>query len=151
MLSKNKANVKSNYPFAIVAINITLLLGEQLGLRDHKYVSSFRMNKMIISYIRDDTLTLMVTVIDIIRICSRRYLSQPVGYWDLFNDSNSFFELFCICFLHVDNIWTFRNAIRADFAKIIGEGNDHMLYQYSQHLLVSIVLNFVIASRFGSL
>lgn len=37
MVTKNKANVKANYPFAIVGVNITLLLAELFHLRDHKY------------------------------------------------------------------------------------------------------------------
>jgi hypothetical protein len=85
MLTRNKANIKANYPFAIVGINITLLLGELLSLRDHKY------------------------------------LSAQSGYWELFEDGNAFFELFCVCFLHIDSVWTNRKATRADFAKIIGE------------------------------
>ena len=36
MLQANKVNTKTNYPFAIVGINITLLLGELLNLRDQR-------------------------------------------------------------------------------------------------------------------
>jgi hypothetical protein len=36
MLKSNKTNTKTNYPFAIVGINITLLLAELLNLREHR-------------------------------------------------------------------------------------------------------------------
>jgi hypothetical protein len=36
-LLENKANIKTNYPFAIVSINLTLLLIELFQLRDYKY------------------------------------------------------------------------------------------------------------------
>ncbi len=36
ILQENRANVKTNYPFAIVAINLTLLLIELFSLRDEK-------------------------------------------------------------------------------------------------------------------
>ena len=35
-LNKNKANIKTNYPYAIVVINLTLLLADLLSLRDNK-------------------------------------------------------------------------------------------------------------------
>lgn len=38
MIERNKQNIKSNYPFAIVAVNITLLLSEILNLRDQQYL-----------------------------------------------------------------------------------------------------------------
>ena len=38
MIERNKQNIKTNYPFAIVAVNITLLLGEILNLRDQQYL-----------------------------------------------------------------------------------------------------------------
>jgi hypothetical protein len=34
MVDENRANVKTNYPLAVVAVNITLLLAELLHLRD---------------------------------------------------------------------------------------------------------------------
>jgi hypothetical protein len=34
---KNKANIKTNYPFAIVGVNLTLLLAELFSLRDNRY------------------------------------------------------------------------------------------------------------------
>mmetsp|Transcript_1221 Transcript_1221/g.1373 ORF Transcript_1221/g.1373 Transcript_1221/m.1373 type:complete len:399 (+) Transcript_1221:184-1380(+) len=40
MLNANKVNTKTNYPFAIVGINITLLLAELLNLRDQRYLST---------------------------------------------------------------------------------------------------------------
>jgi hypothetical protein len=36
MLHRNKANIKTNYPYAVVGVNITLLLAELLNLRDNK-------------------------------------------------------------------------------------------------------------------
>jgi hypothetical protein len=36
MMQANKANVKTNYPFAVVGVNLTLLLAELLNLRDNK-------------------------------------------------------------------------------------------------------------------
>lgn len=36
MIKKNKANIKVNYPFAIVGINICLLLAEHLNIRNGK-------------------------------------------------------------------------------------------------------------------
>ena len=40
MLQANKINTKTNYPFAVVGINITLLLAELLNLRDQRYLST---------------------------------------------------------------------------------------------------------------
>jgi hypothetical protein len=40
MLQRNKENTKLKYPFAIVGVNITLLLAEVLNLRDQKYLSA---------------------------------------------------------------------------------------------------------------
>ena len=40
MLARNKSNVKSNYPFAAVAVNVTLLLAEVFHLRGSKYLST---------------------------------------------------------------------------------------------------------------
>jgi len=84
-IEKNKANVKTNYPYAIVAVNLTLLLADLINLKDNKY------------------------------------FSEKAGYWGVFEDPTAFFEIFCMCFHHVDSIWTHRNAVRADFGKIIGE------------------------------
>ena len=58
MIEKNKQNMKSNYPFAIVGVNLCLLLIDLLNLRDHKY------------------------------------LTTQAGYWEVFEDKNSFFEVF---------------------------------------------------------
>ena len=30
-------------------------------------------------------------------------------------------QVFCLCFLHIDAVWTERGAVRTDFGKIIGE------------------------------
>ena len=30
-------------------------------------------------------------------------------------------QVFCICFMHIDAVWTQRNAVRTDFGSIIGE------------------------------
>jgi len=40
MLARNKANVKQNYPFAVVAVNVTLLLAELFYLRGNNYLSA---------------------------------------------------------------------------------------------------------------
>ncbi len=50
-----------------------------------------------------------------------RYLETPQEYLHLFEDDNAFFEIFCMCFLHVDSVWVNRKAVRTDFGKIIGE------------------------------
>jgi hypothetical protein len=57
MIEKNKQNMKSNYPFAIVGVNLCLLLIDLLNLRDQKY------------------------------------LSAQAGYWEIFEDKSSFFEV----------------------------------------------------------
>eukprot|EP01038_Epipyxis_sp_PR26KG_P004187 gene4187-5958_t len=85
MLLKNKENKKTNYPFAIVGVNITLLLSELLYLKDGKY------------------------------------LNVSTNFWELFRDSEAFYQIFNICFIHVDSLWTYRQSVRADFGKIIGE------------------------------
>lgn len=36
MLASNRANTKSNYPFAIVGVNLTLMLAELFHLKDHR-------------------------------------------------------------------------------------------------------------------
>jgi hypothetical protein len=41
MLSNNKNNVKTSYPFAIVGVNITLLLADLFGLKDQKFFYFF--------------------------------------------------------------------------------------------------------------
>lgn len=38
MLANNRENIKSKYPFAIVAVNVTLLLTEVFNIRDQKYL-----------------------------------------------------------------------------------------------------------------
>ena len=50
-----------------------------------------------------------------------RYLTVQSNYWTLFEDPTAFFEMFCICFQHIDAIWTYRKSTRSDFGKIIGE------------------------------
>ena len=86
MLEANKANAKTKYPFAIVAINITLLLVELLHLRDNGYMGL-----------------------------------QGVGYWAVFEDPSAFYEIFCLCFFHMNATWVQRQAVRTDFGKLIGE------------------------------
>mmetsp|Transcript_39633 Transcript_39633/g.40399 ORF Transcript_39633/g.40399 Transcript_39633/m.40399 type:complete len:399 (+) Transcript_39633:91-1287(+) len=85
MLQANKTNVSTNYPFAVVGINITLMLADIIGLKDAKY------------------------------------LSIQSSYWELFENRNSFYEMFCICFLYLDNIWTSRKAVRGVFGKLMLE------------------------------
>ena len=84
MLERNKANTKTNYPFAIVGVNVTLLLTEVLNLRDQKY------------------------------------LATSAGYWEIFENTFAFYEIFCAIFFHIDTIWTSSRATRTDFSKIIG-------------------------------
>lgn len=86
MVEANKTNTKTKYPFAIVVINITLMLTELLHLRDNGYMSL-----------------------------------QGIGYWDLFEDPCAFYEIFCMCFFHMNGAWTQRQAVRTDFGKLIGE------------------------------
>ena len=86
MLQKNQANLKANYPFAIVGINLTLLLIDLLNLRDHKYLTT-----------------------------------QGVKYWSTFDDDAAFFELFCLAFLYMDDLWRSQQAVRSDFGRLIGE------------------------------
>ena len=85
MLINNRENVKAKYPFAIVAVNVTLLLSELFNIRDQKY------------------------------------FGVQANYWAMFEDVNSFFEVFCATFFHIDSTWTIRNATRAHFASIIGD------------------------------
>ena len=40
MLNAQKPNAATNYPFAIVGINITLLLATIISLKDQKYLSA---------------------------------------------------------------------------------------------------------------
>lgn len=86
MVQANKVNTKTKYPFAIVGVNITLLLAELLHLRDNKYM-----------------------------------FKQGVGYWALFEDPTAFFEMFSLCFFHMNATWVQRQAVRADFGKLVGE------------------------------
>ncbi len=83
-LLRNKVNSKSNYPYAIVGVNLTLLLADLLSLKD------------------------------------QRYLSEQRSFWMLFEDPTAFFEIFCVCYHHIDSTWTYRKAVRSEFAKIIG-------------------------------
>jgi hypothetical protein len=50
-----------------------------------------------------------------------RLSSSKEPYGALFADPAAFNEVFCTCFLHIDAVWTQRNAVRTDFGKIIGE------------------------------
>lgn len=88
MLAQNKENVKTKYPFAIVVVNVTLLLAEVLNIRDQKY------------------------------------LSVSANYWAMFEQQNAFFDIFCFCFFHIDNVWLQRSAVRSQFGGIIGECKD---------------------------
>ena len=36
-------------------------------------------------------------------------------------DSNAFYDVFCLAFLHVDHLWQSKNAIRSQFGQIINE------------------------------
>lgn len=85
VLQANRVNTKTKYPFAIVCVNITLLLAEILNLRDCKYMSS------------------------------------QAGYWSMFEEQEAFFDMFCICFFHMNATWVARQAVRADFGRLIGE------------------------------
>lgn len=85
MLEKNKANIKANYPFAIVGINLTLMLIELFHLRDSNFAHT------------------------------------KTNFWSLFEEPFAFYEVFCLCFLHLDQMWVSRNSTRADFGKLIGE------------------------------
>ena len=40
IINKNKQNIKTNYPFSAVGVNITLLLSDVLGLRSRNYVTN---------------------------------------------------------------------------------------------------------------
>lgn len=39
MISKNKVNTKTNYPFALVGVNLSLLLADVLSVRDEKFAN----------------------------------------------------------------------------------------------------------------
>jgi hypothetical protein len=83
-MQAHQANKKSNYPFAIVGVNLTLLLADLLKLRS-------------------------------------TLISRNESFGALFAESQAFMQVFGICFLHVDAVWTERKAVRADFSKIISE------------------------------
>ena len=85
MLLNNRENIKTKYPFAIVIVNVTMLLADVLKLRDEKYLSS------------------------------------QFNCWEVFEERNSFFEIFSHCVSHVDTVWIQREAVRADFGGIVGE------------------------------
>lgn len=85
MVADNKANTKTNYPLAVVAVNLSMLLIELFHLREN------------------------------------RYINVSASYWDLFLNDTAFYEIFAILFIHMDNIWRARKAVRADFGKMIGE------------------------------
>jgi len=85
MIETNMSNTKSNYPFAIVGINLTLLMIEVLHIRDQQFAT--------------------------VATC----------FWDLFTTPTAFYEIFNTLFIHIDNLWTYRKAVRSDFAAIIGE------------------------------
>jgi len=86
MVQANKVNTKTKDPFAIVGVNITLLLAELLHLRDNKYM-----------------------------------FQQGVGYWALFEDPSAYYEMFSLCFFHMNATWVQRQAVRADFGKLVSE------------------------------
>ena len=111
MTGKNEKNSKFNYPFAIVGVNLCLLLIDLLHLRD------------------------------------QNYLSIQAGYWQVFEDKLSFFEVFyykhvsstnkflftnhlctknvlkiyCMLFFHIDHQWSERNLVRAQFGDLISK------------------------------
>jgi hypothetical protein len=84
MLNTQKPNAATNYPFAIVGVNTTLLLATIISLKD------------------------------------QRYLSAQACYWKFFEAPEAFYELFVVCFFHLDHLWRHRKATRADFSRIIG-------------------------------
>lgn len=83
MLARNKQNHKTKYPFAIVGVNITLLLVDVLNLKEHGFIAKTNGN-----------------------------------YWELFEESTAFYDIFSVCFLYMDKLWTQHNAVRADFGKL---------------------------------
>lgn len=88
MILSNKENIKTNYPFAVVGINLTLLLVDVLGIKDKKFVSLL----FFFSF-----------------TFSNRYLTPPpppdgnvATSFDMFSEENVFYEV--IAFVGVRRI-----------------------------------------------
>lgn len=109
MLIANKDNIKTNYPFAIVCVNLTLLLIDALSVRDSKYLSVQGIPLLI-------PLTHSLT-----------YVLSQVGFWEIFEDPNAFYELFSFCFIQVDASWRRRKAVRSEFGSVIGDVNTKLV------------------------
>lgn len=50
-----------------------------------------------------------------------RYAGKTAKYWAIFDDSQGFYEVFSLFFIHIDKLWTQKQAVRAQFGAIIGE------------------------------
>lgn len=57
---------------------------------------------------------------EVLNLRDHKYLSTQAGYWEMFESIDSYFEIFCLLFFHIDMTWKETNAVRADFSKIIG-------------------------------
>ena len=80
MLEKNSSNVKTNYPFAVVGINMTILLCDILGIRDKRY--------LIIAF------AALVFNVTLSHRC--RYTKEDdhtLSYYEIFEDRKSFYEV----------------------------------------------------------
>lgn len=85
MIQRNKTNVKENYPYAIVCVNLTLLLADLFMLKNQGYAN------------------------------------KHASYFNMFEEKEAFFEIFSSSLLHVDVIWTRKQAVRSQFGMIISE------------------------------
>ena len=112
MMAANKENVKSNYPFAVVGVNLVLLLTEVLWFKSRHFASGYGISVRVYR-----AMSFMLIV-----LC---YLFSESVFYVMFEDSSAFFELFCVAFVTLDRLWKSRGATRADFGKIMGKWPCH--------------------------
>jgi hypothetical protein len=120
LVRSQSARVNTNYPFAIVCVNITLMLSDVLKLRDQMFLST------------------QVRLLRNLAIFAQKSPTQAT-YWALFEDPVAFQELFCVCLFFTgtfarnacegytnvyratDTLWHVRGATRTEFGAIISE------------------------------
>ena len=59
-------------------------------------------------------------IADVFGLRTQKYNAEPMPYWSMFEHPSCFYEVFCICFLYMNQMWVNNKATRSDFGKIMG-------------------------------
>lgn len=86
MVITQRENIKSHYPFAVVGINLTLLLVDLLGIKEKRFTIYYHYYSWLLFSLKD--------------ILTNKYLNRYTlpeyansGYYDMFEDRRAFYEV----------------------------------------------------------